>query len=158
MNYVYYMNSNSNFWIHLMLIPNDSTFDVLTRSSQTKPCLICIMCLSHYLWCPSPYAYKYLDVSCKHHTLLQIIINVLYIICSTSKMPMRSMEHQDAFVWVVYLVGEMDERRKALFANLERGVGIFLQNCHSSFLSLGYKSDNLYCRMAGTPSSTTLFF
>ena len=29
------------------------------------------------------------------------------------------------------LVGEKDERRNALFANAERGVGIFLQNCHS---------------------------
>src|SRR3954467_3505582 len=27
-----------------------------------------------------------------------------------------------------------------------------------SFLSIGYKSDGLYCRMAGTPSSPTLFF
>ena len=26
---------------------------------------------------------------------------------------------------------EKDERGKALFANVERGVGIFLQNCHS---------------------------
>ena len=34
---------------------------------------------------------------------------------------------QDAFVWVVYLVGEKDERGNALFANVERGVGIFLQ-------------------------------
>ena len=30
MNYVYYMNLNSIFGIHLMLIPNNSTFDVLT--------------------------------------------------------------------------------------------------------------------------------
>ena len=27
-----------------------------------------------------------------------------------------------------------------------------------SFLSVRYKSDGLYCRMAGTPSSPTLFF
>ena len=46
-------------------------------------------------------------------------------------MPVRYMKHQDAFVWVVYLVGEKDERGKALFANVERGVDIFLQNCHS---------------------------
>ena len=26
------------------------------------------------------------------------------------------------------------------------------------FLSVGYRSDGLYCRMAGTPSSPTLFF
>ena len=46
-------------------------------------------------------------------------------------MPVRCMEHQDAFVCVVYLVREKDERGKALFANVEREVGIFLQNCHS---------------------------
>ena len=83
MNYVYYMNSNSIFWIHFMLIPNHSTFQALARSSQTKPCLICIMCLSLYVWCPAPYAYKYLDVSCKHNTLPQIQIkceNVRYIV------------------------------------------------------------------------------
>ena len=49
----------------------------------------------------------------------------------TSKMPMCCTEHQDAFVRVVYLVREKDERGKTLFANVERGVGIFLQNCHS---------------------------
>jgi len=34
-------------------------------------------------------------------------------------------------------VGEKDERGKALFANLERGMGIFLHNSHlfSSYLS-----------------------
>ena len=30
------------------------------------------------------------------------------------------------------LVREKDERGKALFANVERGVGIFLQNFHTS--------------------------
>ena len=39
-------------------------------------------------------------------------------------MPVRCTEDQD-------LVGEKDERGNALFANAERGVGIFLQNCHS---------------------------
>ena len=37
------------------------------------------------------------------------------------------------FVWVVYLVREKDERGKALFANVERCVGTFLQNCHSFY-------------------------
>ena len=34
-------------------------------------------------------------------------------------------------------MGEKDERGKALFANLERGMGIFLQNSHlfPSYLS-----------------------
>ena len=53
------------------------------------------------------------------------------LLLPTSKMPMHCTEHQDAFVWEVYLVGEKDERGNALFANAERGVGIFLQNCHS---------------------------
>ena len=53
---------------------------------------------------------------------------------------------------------EKDERGKALFANVDRCVGTFLQNCHSFCLSVRYKSDGLYCRMAGTPSSPTLFF
>ena len=68
---------------------------------------------------PRPLHYdKYLDLSYKSHTLAQIIINVLSIICSTSKMPMHSTEHQD-------------DRGEALFANMERGVGIVFQNCHS---------------------------
>ena len=68
---------------------------------------------------PRPLHYdKYLALSYKSHTIAQIIINVLYIICSTSKMPMCSMEHQD-------------DRGEALFANMERAVGIFFQNCHS---------------------------
>ena len=44
----------------------------------------------------------------------------------TSKRPMRSMEHKDAFIRVVYLVGDEDERGKSLSANVERGAGIFL--------------------------------
>ena len=68
---------------------------------------------------PRPLHYdKYLDLSCKSHTLAQIIINVLCIIRSTSKMPMRSTEHQH-------------DQGEALFANMERGVGIFFQNYHS---------------------------
>ena len=42
---------------------------------------------------------------------------------TTSKMPMRCMEHQDAFVWVLYLVGEKDERGKALSANVVKSAG-----------------------------------
>ena len=41
-------------------------------------------------------------------------------------MPVPCMEHEDAFVWVVYLVGEKDDQGKALFASVERGVGMFL--------------------------------
>ena len=40
-----------------------------------------------------------------------------------------------------------------------RGVWVpFRKIAIVSFLSVRYKSDSLYCRMAGTPSSTTLFF
>ena len=67
--------------------------------------------------CPLHYD-KYLALNCKSHTLAQIIISVIYIICSTSKMPMRSTEHQH-------------DQGEALFANMERGVGIFRKNCHS---------------------------
>ena len=41
------------------------------------------------------------------------------------------MEHKDAFIQAVYLVGDEDERGKSLSANVERGAGIFLQNRHS---------------------------
>ena len=80
-----------------------------------------------------------------------------HIYTPTSKMPMRCT-HQDAFVWVVYLVGEKDERGNALFANAERGVGILCKIAIVSFLSIEYKLDDLYCRMAGTPSSPTPFY
>ena len=53
---------------------------------------------------------------------------------------------------------EKDEGGKALFANVERCVGPFCKIVIVSFLSVRYKSDDLYCRMAGTPSSPTLFF
>ena len=73
-------------------------------------------------------------------------------------MPMRCTEHQDAFVWVVYLVGENDEQGKALFASVERGVVSFCKISIVSFLSVRYRSDGLYCRMAGTRSSPTMLF
>ena len=92
---------------------------------------------------PRPLHYdKYLDLSCKSHTLAQIMINVLYIVRSTSKVPLRSIEHQgrpNLQIW--------------------RGVWVsFFKIAIVSFLSVRYKLDNLYCRMAGTPLSTTLFF
>ena len=40
----------------------------------------------------------------------------------TSKMPVHFPEHQDAFVRVVYLVGEKDEWGKALSTNVERSA------------------------------------
>ena len=54
----------------------------------------------------------------------------------TSKKAHGCKEHQDAFIRVVYLLGDKDERGKTLSANVERGAGIFLQNCHS-LLSIG---------------------
>ena len=55
-------------------------------------------------------------------------------------------------------MGEKDEGGKDVFANVESVWVSFLQNFHFSFLSARYKSDGLYCRMEGTPSSPTLFF
>ena len=66
-------------------------------------------------------------------------------------MPVRCTEDQD-------LVGEKDELGKALFTNVERRVGIFCKIAIVPFISVRYKSDGLYCRMAGTPSSPTLLF
>ena len=51
----------------------------------------------------------------------------------------------------------MNEGRPYL--QMWRGVWVsFCKIAIVSFLSIGYKSDGLYCRMAGTPSSPTLFF
>ena len=45
------------------------------------------------------------------------------------------------------------------YLQMRRGVWVsFCKIAIVSFLSIGYKSDGLYCRMAGTPSSLTLFF
>src|SRR6266496_5661623 len=45
------------------------------------------------------------------------------------------------------------------FLQMWRGVWVsFCKIAIVSFLSVRYKSDGLYCRMAGTPSSPTLFF
>ena len=44
------------------------------------------------------------------------------------------------------------------YLQMRRGVWVsFCKIAIVSFLSVGYKSDGLYCRMAGTPSSPTLF-
>ena len=56
-------------------------------------------------------------------------------------------------------MGEKDEQGKALFASVERGVGVsFCKIAIVSFLSVRYRSDGLYCRMAGTRSSPTMLF
>ena len=55
----------------------------------------------------------------------------------TSKMPVHCTEHQDAFVWVVYLVGEKDERGKDLFANVE---SVWVSFCKISIFP-SYPSD-----------------
>ena len=45
------------------------------------------------------------------------------------------------------------------YLQMRRGVWVsFCKIAIVSFLSVGYKSNGLYCRMAGTPSSPTLFF
>ena len=55
-------------------------------------------------------------------------------------------------------MGEKDEQGKALFASVER---VWVSSCKIaivSFLSVRYRSDDLYCRMAGTRSSPTMLF
>ena len=53
----------------------------------------------------------------------------------------------------------INEGRPYLQMQMRRGVWVsFCKIAIVSFLSVGYKSDGLYCRMAGTPSSPTLFF
>ena len=56
------------------------------------------------------------------------------------------------------VVGDKDERGKALSVNVERGAGIFCKIVVLCFLSVRYRSDGLYYKMAGTPSSPTRFF
>ena len=55
-------------------------------------------------------------------------------------------------------MGEKDERGKALFANVERAWVSFCKIAIVSFLSVRNRSDDLYCRMAGTRSSLTMLF
>ena len=96
---------------------------------------------------PHPLHYdKYLALSCKSHTLSQFIINVLYrlyVVLARCPCVARNIK--------------MIKGRP--YMQMWRGVWVsFFKIAIVSFLSVRYKSDNLYCRMAGTPSSTTLFF
>ena len=54
-------------------------------------------------------------------------------------------------------MGDKDERGKALSVNVERGAGILCKIVIVGFLSVRYRSDGLYYKMAGTPSSPTWF-
>ena len=54
-------------------------------------------------------------------------------------------------------MGDKDERGKALSVNVERGAGIFCKIVIVGFLSIRYRSDGLYYKMAGKPSSPTQF-
>ena len=47
-------------------------------------------------------------------------------------------------------MGDKDERGKALSVNVERGAGIFCKIVIVCFLSVRYRSDSLYYKMAGT--------
>ena len=53
------------------------------------------------------------------------------------------------------VVGDKDERGKALSTNVERGARFFCKIFIVCFLSVRYRSDSLYYNMAGTPSSPT---
>ena len=54
-------------------------------------------------------------------------------------------------------MGDKDERSKALSVNMERGAGIFCKIVIVSFLSVKYRSESLYYKMGGIPSSPTRF-
>ena len=55
-------------------------------------------------------------------------------------------------------MGDKDERGKALSVNVQRGAGIFCKIIIVGFLSVRYRSDGLYYKMVGIPSSPTLLF
>ena len=55
-------------------------------------------------------------------------------------------------------MGDKDERGKTLSVDVERGAGIFCKIVIVCFLSVRYRSDGLYYKMAGIPSSPTRFF
>ena len=54
-------------------------------------------------------------------------------------------------------MGDKDERGKALSVNVERGAGIFCKIVIVGFLPIICRSDGLYYKMEGTPSSPTRF-
>ena len=56
------------------------------------------------------------------------------------------------------VVGDKDERGKALSVNVERGAGFFCKIVIVFFLPVRYRSDGLYYKIAGTPSSPTWIF
>ena len=92
-----------------------------------------------HLHAHTPFVYLRETLSMPRTNAIYLSLNIARyvshkLLLPTRKMPMRCMEHQDAFVREVYLLGEKDERGNALFANAERGVGIFLQNFHSFLL------------------------
>ena len=124
-------SSSGTIWIHTMGFQQSTfCFEISLSLSNTLflasffPALAC-----------TPFVYLRDALSMPRTNAIYLSLNIARyvshkLLLPTSKMPMRCTEHQDAFVWVVYLVGEKDERGNALFANAERGVGIFLQNCH----------------------------
>ena len=55
-------------------------------------------------------------------------------------------------------MGDKDEQGKALSVNVERGAGIFCKIVIVCFLSVRYRSDGLYYKMAGTTIITNSVF
>ena len=96
---------------------------------------------------PRPLHYdKYLALSRQSHTLAQIIINVLYILYVV-------LARCPCIPWNIKMI------KGRPYLQMWRGVWVsFFKIAIVSFLSVRYKSDGLYCRMGGTPSSTTPFF
>lgn len=54
-------------------------------------------------------------------------------------------------------MGDKDERGKALSINVDRGASIFCKIVIVGFLPVRYRSDGIYYKTAGTPSSPTQF-
>ena len=76
-----------------------------------------------------------------------------YSICYKKKKSSRDRDLREEHE----VVGDKDERGKALSVNVERGAGIFCKIVIVCFLFVRYRSDGLYYKMAGTPSSPTHF-
>ena len=134
-----------------------------TYPSNFLGAIVPVKVIGYSLHCPTEYQLAIVRCSCIALCFGRFVSSATSSVANdgkffrTSKMPMRSTEHQDAFVWVVYLVREKAGRGKALlYLRTWRDVLVyFCKISIVSFLSVRYKSDGLYCRMARIPSSNS---
>ena len=67
--------------------------------------------------------------------------------------------HSKMHLYDLFILWEKRMNEGRPYLQMWRGVWVpFCKIAIVSFLSIRYRSDGLYCRMAGTPSSPTLFF